>query len=141
MIQEQVQAWKWLKQQVAKVPDPTLRNAMMVEFRQRALRDWGYCPEDGSIAKKDDIVLNDWERGFLADIKAVVEFGVDPRKEKREKERREARGAMKLFIENGGTLADIPDDICTPEIRELFYETLFAYGDELIEAYDDVANR
>ena len=41
----------------------------------------------------------------------------------------------------GGTLADIPDDICTPEIRELFYETLFAYGDELMEAYDAVSDK
>ena len=141
LTHQHAQAWKFLKAQVSKVQDPDLRMAMMAEFRKRALNEWGFNPDTGRLATDDDVILSEWEQDFVSDIQKTIQFELDVRKEKREKERREVRGAMKLFIENGGTLADIPDDICTPEIRELFYETLFAYGDELMEAYDDVANR
>ena len=53
MIQEQVRAWKQLKEMVAKVEDPTLRNAMMAEFRNRAINEWGYCPDDRNATRRD----------------------------------------------------------------------------------------
>lgn len=141
MIQQQVQAWKFLKQQVAKVKDPVLRRAMMTEFRQRALRDWGYCPEDGSVAQKSDVVLNNWEQDFFKDVKGAADFGVDPRKEKREAELHEARCRMRQFVENGGCLMDIPEEIRTPFITNLFYEAVHWYGDQLMEAYDAVSDK
>lgn len=141
MIQQQVQAWKWLKQQVSKVGDPMLRNAMMVEFRQRALREWGYCPDDGSVAKDSDVVLDDWERDFATGIKGAADFGVDPRKGKREAEIHEARSRMRHFVEHGGCLMDIPEHLRTPFIEQLFYEALDWYGDQLMEACDAVSNR
>lgn len=141
MIQQQVQAWKFLKQQVAKVKDPMLRRAMMTEFRQRALRDWGYCPEDGSVAQKSDVVLNNWEQDFFKGVKGAADFGVDPRKEKREAELHEARCRMRQFVENGGCLMDIPEEIRTPFITDLFYEAVHWYGDQLMEAYDAVSDK
>ena len=41
MIQNYAQAWKFLKEQTARVRDPILRNVMIAEFRKRALNEWG----------------------------------------------------------------------------------------------------
>ena len=86
---QQAQAWKQLKSMVAKVEDPTLRNTMMAEFRKRAIRDWGYCPDDKySIAKKDTVELDDWEKELLNDIQKAELFELDTRTQKREAERK-----------------------------------------------------
>lgn len=124
MIQEQVRAWKQLKEMVAKVQDPTLRNAMMAEFRSRALRDWGYDPETGRPPKEDELLLTDWERDLLDDIKKNQTFGVDTRAEKRETERKELEKNMYFFIKDGGSLADIPAEIRTDTVVDAYLRVL-----------------
>lgn len=134
MIQEQVQAWKQLKEQTSKIPDGTLRNAMMAEFRKRALSDWGYCPDDRyGIVKKETIELTDWEKELLQDIEKAKMFDLDVREKKREQEIKEAKARMCDFIEHGGALEDIPEDIRTPFITNLYYESLFQVGSWIIE--------
>lgn len=134
MIQEQVQAWKQLKGMVAKVEDPTLRNAMMAEFRKRALSDWGYYPDDRrGVAKNESVELDEWGQQFLDDIKKSIMFDLDVREQKREKEIKEAKARMCDFIEHGGALEDIPEDVRTPFITNLYYESLFQVGSWIIE--------
>lgn len=145
-VSQQSVAWKQLKEQVSKVPDPTLRNAMMAEFRKRALRDWGYNPDDrNGVAKKETVELDDWEKEFLQDIQKAQMFELDTRKSKREHEIREARARMRDFIESGGNLDDIPGDIRIDFIRSLYYDTLHKTCEQLVnqlmELDDDATNR
>lgn len=138
VIQQHVVSWKWLKKQVAQVPDPILRNAMMAEFRTRALREWGYCPEDGDVAQESDITLDEWEQDFVADIRDAKKYQMDTRANKRERTEREARGNMRMFIRHGGNLSEIPSDIRTPHIERLYFDALYSIGDELMEAADAI---
>lgn len=135
--QEYVQRWKWLKAQVNLVQDRTLRNAMMAEFRKRALRDWGFDPENGGInTKTESVVLNDWEKDFLQDIQDSRVFGFNVRQEKQKKEAKEAKTRMLDFISRGGSLKDIPEDVRTDTIVKLYYECLNEYGDQLMAEAD-----
>lgn len=124
MIQEQVRAWKQLKEMVAKVEDPTLRNAMMAEFRNRAINEWGYCPDDRNATKKDIPALDSWERDLLDDIKKTQTFGVDTRAQKREAEQKELEKNMYFFIKDGGSLADIPPEIRTDTVVDAYLRVL-----------------
>ena len=122
MNRQYAQAWKFLKQQLARVIDPILRNTMLAEFRQRARNEWGFDPDNGKLAQDEDIVLNDWEQGLVQDMELRKAYGVDPRKAKREHEIKEARARMRLFIERGGSLSDIPDEIRTPYITQMYLD-------------------
>lgn len=135
-VQSRVQAWKFLQQSVAKVSDPILRNAMMADFRRRALAEWGYCPGDGTIATNSDVQLDAWEKEFVQDLKLTTEWQTDIRAEKRAATLREAKNNMRQFLLEGGKLSDIPDNIRTPDIEALYYECLHAYGDELMAHVD-----
>lgn len=136
-LQEKTKAWKFLKDCVSKVQDPILRNVMMAEFRKRAVRDWGFNPDDRySVAKEPTPELDDWEKEFVADIEKAKKYEIDTRKEKREKEKKEAHARMLHFVEHGGKLSDIPDDIRTDTIKKLYYECLLEYGDNIIAEAD-----
>ena len=124
MIQEQVRAWKQLKEMVAKVEDPTLRNAMMAEFRNRAINEWGYCPDDRNATRRDIPALDSWERDLLDDIKKAQTFGVDTRAQKREAERKELEKNMYFFIKDGGSLTDIPLEIRTETVVDAYLRVL-----------------
>jgi hypothetical protein len=127
MIQEQVRAWKQLKEMVAKVEDPTLRNAMMAEFRNRAINEWGYCPDDRNAARNDIPVLDSWERDLLDDIKKAQTFGLDInyiRKDKHAVEQKELEKNMYFFIKDGGSLADIPPEIRTDTVVDAYLRVL-----------------
>ncbi len=135
-IQQHVQAWKFLQQSAAKVSDPVLRNAMMAEFRRRALAEWGYCPGDGTIATNADVQLDAWAKEFVQDLKDSDAYGLDTRAKKRDATLREAKNNMRQFLLDGGKLSDIPDHIRTPDIEALYYECLYEYGDKLMAHVD-----
>lgn len=132
MIHEQVQAWKQLKEWVSWIQDPLLRNAMMAEFRNRAINEWGYCPDDRNSTRSDKPALDEWERDFMNGLESYQEFGVDTRTAEREQETKEARARMRMFVEEGGSLSKIPENIRTPFITKLYYEALHDVGDQLI---------
>ena len=141
ITQQHAQAWKFLQTQTSKVQDPILRNTMMAEFRKRALSEWGFDPTTGHLASDNDAVLDDWQQKFVADVQKTTQYELDVRKEQRNKTEHEAQSRMKAFVAGGGTLADIPEDIRAPYIEKLFYDTLYAYGDELMELANAVTNR
>ena len=141
LTEQRASAWKFIKSEVAKVQDPGLRAAMIGEFRSRALNEWGFNPDNGQPATSSDAILGDWEREFVGDIRKTASFELDVRKPKRETELHEARARMRQFVENGGCLMDIPEEIRTPFITDLFYEAVHWYGDQLVEAYNATTNQ
>jgi hypothetical protein len=136
--QNYAQAWKFLKEQTANVSDPLLRNAMMAEFRKRALNEWGFDPETGDLPKIDDVKKDDWEEEFMEDMAVAEKFNIDTREDKREETEKETRTRMRQMICNGETLDDIPVDIRTPHIEKLFLEEMINYAEELIKCADDL---
>lgn len=137
LTQEYSQRWKWLKAQGSLVQDKTLRMAMMAEFRKRAYKNWGFDPETGRIkTTTEPVILSEWEQEFFNDIKKAQMFEVDTRVHKREKEAKEAKARMLNFISLGGCLKDIPEDIRTNTIVNLYYQCLNEYGDQLMEEAD-----
>lgn len=141
LTEQRASAWKFLKSQVATVQDPDLRMVMMAEFRKQALNEWGFNPDNGKLATTENVILSDWEREFVADIQKTIQFELDVRKEKRESERHEMIADMRKFVQDGGQLMDIPDDIRTPDITAMYFDAVRWYGDQLMEAYDAVSNR
>lgn len=134
MVQGHVQAWKFLQAQGAKVKDPVLRNAMMAEFRKRALNEWGFDPDSGRLATKDDAVLDAWEQELADDISEYALYGVDTRVEKRKATATEAHARMMDFVSKGGSLSDIPADVRSNTIVRLYFDCVFAQIDQLVEA-------
>jgi len=140
---EQVKAWNWLMAQVAQVSDYNVRLAMKEEFRRKALRDWGWVPGE-KIKPEQEPELDDWEKDFLTDVRDVVEFGVDIRKEKREQTLAmacEAKIAMLDWIRTGHDLYDIPVEIRRPPIVALYNECEKYLRDELMAQIDNVTKK
>ena len=138
MTQNYAQAWKFLKEQTAKVRDPLLRNAMMAEFRTRALNEWGFDPETGDLPTINDVKKDDWEEEFVEDMAVAEKFNIDTREEKRKKTLDETCACMQQFINNGHTLVDIPEELRTPFITNLYLKCLYRQGDVLLQAADDL---
>lgn len=134
MVQGHVQAWKFLQSQLARVKDPVLRNAMLAEFRKRALNEWGFDPDSGRLATKDDVVLDAWEQEMADDISEYALYGVDTRVEKRKATAKEAHARMMDFVSKGGSLSDIPADIRCKSIDHLYFDCVFEQMDQLVEA-------
>ena len=133
LIQQQVQAWKWLTAQVKGVQDPTLRNAFMAEFRKRAMREWGYCPETATVPKNPVVELEDWEKEFVSDIENTIEFELDVGAEKRKEAQKEAMARMKDFINRGGSWYDLPNDLKNTHTAKLYNSAFFAIIDEALQ--------
>lgn len=138
MTQNYAQAWKFLKEQTARVRDPILRNVMIAEFRKRALNEWGFDPETTNISTDSDVSLTDWEQDFMQDIQDTISYGFDTREEKRKKTLDEACACMRQFVNDGHTLSDIPEELRTPFITDLYLKCLYRQGDVLLQAADDL---
>lgn len=143
---EQVKAWNKLLADIAKVPDYNLRVALKEEFRRKAIKDWGWVPgENTSLCKKEpEPDLDDWEKEFLMDIRDAIEFGVDTRKEKREKAKAlaiEAKLRMLSWIREGHSLYEIPEEIRKPPIVALYNECEKYLRDELWAQVENVTKK
>ena len=112
-----VKAWKFLMDCCDKVKDPVLASAMREEFRQRALREWGWCPEAPTRVKQ--VPLEDWEEEFVRGVKAAQTFGVIPDGFSKIKE---TKARMYMMMEEGKTYWDIPQDIQSDFLRKLWIE-------------------
>lgn len=131
--QGQVLAWKWLKEQMKLVRDETLRNAMMAEFRKKAMEEWGYNPDTGRLAKEQPVVLDDWEKEFVEDIRKTEMYELDVREQKRKETEKEARARMYEFIDKGGMFSDLPKDLQGEHIKKLYLEVLKEWLDNNLE--------
>lgn len=133
---KQVQAWKFLMEHTNKVQDPLLRKALIADFRERAIRDWGWDPVGTKFIPSSEPELDDWEQDFVNDIKDCATFNLDTRADKRIAELRHAKLNMREFLREGGCLKDIPENIRT--IVDLYYKTLFEEGDALMAQIDNL---
>lgn len=138
MIQNYAQAWKFLKEQTSKVTDPILRNVMMAEFRKRAMNEWGFDPETSNLSQGTSDNLTPWQKEFADDIQDTVSYGIDTREEKRKKTLDETCAYMQQFVNDGHTLSDIPEELRTPFITDLYLKCLYRQGDVLLQAADDL---
>ena len=130
---ERAKIWRFLKDCVAKIPDKTLQNVFMAEFRKRAIRDWGYNPDSKYGVAKENIELDNWEQEFVNDINECKQYQIDTRAEKRKQTAKESESRMLDFISHGGCLNDIPEKIRTGTIVKLYTKCLIKYGDYLME--------
>lgn len=120
--QEASMRWKWLMGMVDKVQDPVLKNCMIAEFRKRAINEWGFDPTDPKYElNESDIDFTPDERKFLNKIKVAQRFGAWVKDEKLE---RETRANMCNFIDLGGGFSDLPEELQTPYMAQLYLDCL-----------------
>lgn len=135
---KEVRAWKELIKMVASVQDPMLRRGMIAEFREKALRDWGWDPSTGNLASVDNTQLNDWEKQLIEDAGISANYGVNVRAEKQYIETKEARANMQAYVRDGGTLDGIPENIRTPDIERLYWECKDYQHEEMMAQCDNI---
>ena len=132
-----IRAWNALKEILGKIHDYKTRVVYYKALLARACAEWGLNPEKpGQPIQNESVKLDDWEKEFVEDINDTIVFGIDVRKEKRQQADQEAKMRMLQFIERGGYLLDIPDDIRTDTIEKLYYDCLLEHGDKLLEQVD-----
>lgn len=117
---QQAQAWKHIITECNKIEDPVLRQSYIQNLRLRALNEWGYNPDDGKVT----IDLLEWEKEFIDRIKQSARFDIYESNTELE---RETQIEMLKFIEDGGTISDLPDELKTPYIIDLYNQTLTKY--------------
>lgn len=135
---QQVQAWKFLIEQVNQVQDPLLKRAMIADFRERALHDWGWDPATGKSADSQNAELDTWEQDFLERVRLGQQLGVHISGPNNETS--EARANMTAYVRDGGTLDGIPDNIRTPDIIELYNKCKQEEFEELMRQADNVSS-
>lgn len=134
---EKIRSWNILKDQISKIYDYKTRSIYYKALLARACAEWGFNPErPGQPIQNEPVELDDWEKEFVEDINDTVVFGIDVRKNKREKEKTEAHARMLQFVEHGGKVSDIPDDIRTDTIVKLYYDCLLEQGNNIIAETD-----
>lgn len=117
---EATRRWKEIKSYTDKISDPVLKESIMAEYKARAIKEWGFCP-DNTNYKPAQIELDDWEQDFLKRIKTSKEYGIFVKDEQVEKE---AKIRMRNFIEKGGKYEELPDDLKNKHTLKLYFETL-----------------
>lgn len=136
---QKLRLWEHLKKDfLQNIKDTNTRKLYYKTLLIKATKEFGFNPENGNIQTQGNPELTDWEKEFAQDIQDTISYGFDVREEKRKKTLDETRACMQHFISHGGRLSDIPDDILTPDIRELYYRELFRNGDDLARAADDL---
>ena len=136
-VNEKARAWKILEEKVNKIEDEVLRGAYLGEFARRAEEEWGYCPSKKKIKKKE-VELEDWQKEFLEDMEVGLKYGVCV---KNEEMRKENFLFMWRFVRDGGSLSDIPAEIRSKYVDELYYECLKKYGDDLMILVDELTGK
>lgn len=120
------------------VQDPLLRRGMIAEFREKALRDWGWDPVSGNLQTPqiEEIELDEWEQDFLTRVRIGQQVGVHVPGE--DDETAQARLNMLAYVRDGGTLDGIPDDIRTPDMEKLYWECREAEHQEMMAQCDNI---
>lgn len=130
-------AWKFLQDQCNKIQDPILRNSYLATFKQKAIEEWGFCPDNTGIKPKEYTAddLPPLERFMYDKLQSALEYGVWERDEALEQENLRA---MKNLIDKGWTYWDLPPEQQNDTTYELYSKALELWTDELVEAYKTV---
>lgn len=114
--------WKKILESVNRIQDPILRESFLAIYKERAIKEWRYCPDKKNYAKKEEnIVLEPWQQEILKKLKLAKEYGVWIKDETTEK------GfciAMLDFVRSGGQLNDIPERLQSPSITKGYLKAL-----------------
>ena len=121
-MNKHVQAWKYIESNLAKVPDPLLRNSMRAELEKRALTEWGFCPtKEDCLENKPEIQFTGWRKEFLDAVRLAQKFKFKRSQESKDKLLLETCYNMAEFVNDGNTLEDMPKDLQESEfIRKLY---------------------
>ena len=134
------QSWKYIVESCNRIQDPTLRRSYLAVLKQRAIEEWGYCPDDTGIRAKeysaDD--LPPLERFMYDKLQAAKDYGVWERDEELEKEN---LAFMKNWIDQGYTFWDLPPEQQNDTTRELYFKALKKWTDEQKIAIKTLDNR
>lgn len=131
----QVRAWKEILSLVSKVQDPLLRRALLAEFRDKAIKDWGWDPT-GHKAFSENVELDEYEKDFVKRVQISQQLGIYM--EGKEDQKAQARANMLDYVRDGGTLEGIPDNIRTPDIEKLYWECKNTEHDEMMAQCDNI---
>lgn len=113
--------WKKIIEYTNRIKDPVLKESVLAEYQQRAIQEWGFCPDKNNY-KPQKIELDPWQEQFLKKIKACMEYGVFIKDEQTFKE---AHSRMDNFIEKGGKFSDLPEDLQNEHIAKLYVDVMF----------------
>lgn len=133
-----IKTWEHLKTEISKIYDPKTRSLYYRAFLSRCIDEWGFNPENPTSTQKNTVIFDEWEQDFAQDIQDTISYGFDTREEKRKKTLDEACACMRQFVNDGHTLSDIPEELRTPFITDLYLKCLYRQGDVLLQAADDL---
>lgn len=133
---EATKRWRFLKESVDKIKDPLLRESILATYQQRAIKEWGFCPDKTEHKKKkEEIVLEPWQQELHDKIQLALEYGVW---DKDEQVMKEAKARMKWFIERGGSLSDLPEDLQNKYTTKLYIDALTEDIEILLKNLEDL---
>ena len=135
---EKIKTWEHLKTEISKIYDTKTRSLYYRAFLSRCIDEWGFNPENPTSTQKNTVIFDDWEQDFVQDIQDTISYGFDTREEKRKKTLDETCACMQQFVNDGHTLSDIPEELRTPFITDLYLKCLHKQGDVLLQAADDL---
>lgn len=126
---QQAKAWAELMRQVASVPDTNVQLAMREYFKRKAQEDWGWVP--GETSATDDTMpeLTPDEDDFYRRLKLAQVLGVYVPSNKEEPTLEQM---IRADFNNGYCFEMLPDNLKTPEVKEI-YDRLMAQERKEIE--------
>lgn len=134
---EAARRWKKLKIEIDKIKDSILKESILAEYQQRAIQEWGFCPENKRYTQRK-IELLPWEEVFLKKIKSCLEYGVFIVDEEVEKE---ARARMRDYISKGGMYSDLPEFLQNKAISDLYHDVLIEEIDLCIKSLESLEKK
>lgn len=117
---EATSRWKKILESVSRIQDPILQESFLAIYKERAIKEWGFCPDKKNYTKKEEkIVLEPWQEEILKKLKTAKEYGVW---EKDEKIQVEFKSRMRDFVVSGGKFSDLPPELQNKTILEAYLD-------------------
>ena len=135
-IKDKIRGWNIIEHYLLKVRDARYRSALKAELAARAEKYWGWLPVKADFDHPD---LDAWEENFVRQIEIAIQYGVKPKDFGGEAHK--ALCEMTIFVRHGGKLEDIPAEIRTPFIVELYQKIAQNEYKGLMEFIDSAINR
>ena len=124
------QMWKKIVEYTNKIQDKILRESFLAVYQQRAIEEWGYCPDKTEYKKQEVKIEDPLILEYLDKVKVCIEYGVFVKDEKVEKE---ALARMRNYIRKGGKYSDLPSDLQNDIIKGLYLDAMIKELDEIGE--------
>ena len=120
---EATNRWKKIVESVSRIQDPILQESFLATYKERAIREWGFCPDKKNYTKKEEkIVLEPWQQEIHDKLKTAKEYGVW---ELDEKTQAEFKSRMRDFVVKGGKFSDLPPELQNKHILNGYLDAIF----------------